>query len=124
VVLESLPLTVSGKLDRRALSEPDYTRSGLSREPSSIQEEILCRIFAEGLNVPHIGVEDNFFECGGHSLLAVKLVSRIRSIMGVDVSVQMLMQAPSVAGLAHRLSLPAMKDSLRMLRASGRIRTS
>ncbi|KOV53495.1 hypothetical protein ADL00_34060, partial [Streptomyces sp. AS58] len=115
VILEGLPLTVTGKLDRRKLSAPDYTRSAPSREPSSIQEEILCRIFAEGLNVPYIGVDDNFFECGGHSLLAVKLVSRIRSIMGVDVSVQMLMQAPSVAGLAHRLSLPEMKESLRTL---------
>ncbi|WP_162625094.1 non-ribosomal peptide synthetase [Streptomyces cadmiisoli] len=115
VILEGLPLTVTGKLDRRKLSAPDYTRSAPSREPSSIQEEILCRIFAEGLNVPYIGVDDNFFECGGHSLLAVKLVSRIRSIMGVDVSVQVLMQAPSVAGLAHRLSLPEMKESLRTL---------
>ncbi|MEV7871364.1 amino acid adenylation domain-containing protein [Streptomyces sp. NPDC088124] len=115
VVLESLPLTANGKLDRRALPAPDHAWSAGSREPSSVQEEILCRIFAEGLNVPHIGVEDNFFEYGGHSLLAVKLVSRIRSIMGVDVSVHMLMEAPSVAGLAHRLSLPAMTDSLRML---------
>ncbi|WP_326594000.1 non-ribosomal peptide synthetase [Streptomyces sp. NBC_01294] len=115
VVLESLPLTANGKLDRRELPAPDYMWSAPTREPSSVQEEILCRIFAEGLNVPHIGVEDNFFECGGHSLLAVKLVSRIRSIMGVDVSVKMLMEAPSVAGLAHRLSLPAMNDSLRTL---------
>ncbi|MCZ4516108.1 amino acid adenylation domain-containing protein, partial [Streptomyces sp. ActVer] len=115
VVLESLPLTANGKLDRRQLSAPDHTWSTPSREPSSVQEEILCRIFSEELNVPHIGVEDNFFERGGHSLLAVKLVSRIRSIMGVDVSLHMLMETPSVAGLAHRLSLPATNDSLRML---------
>ncbi|WP_254886101.1 non-ribosomal peptide synthetase [Streptomyces sp. NA02950] len=115
VVLESLPLTVTGKLDRRQLSAPDYTWSTPSREPSSVQEEILCRIFAEELNVPHIGVEDNFFEHGGHSLLAVKLVSRIRSVMGVEVSLQMLMETPSVAGLAHRLSFPETKDSLRVL---------
>ncbi|MEU5343191.1 amino acid adenylation domain-containing protein, partial [Streptomyces sp. NPDC020766] len=115
VVLESLPLTANGKLDRRQLSAPDHTWSTPSREPESVQEEILCRIFAEELNVPHIGVEENFFERGGHSLLAVKLVNRIRSIMSVDVSLRMLMETPSVAGLAHRLSLPATNDSLRVL---------
>ncbi|GHH36564.1 amino acid adenylation domain-containing protein [Streptomyces umbrinus] len=115
VVLGSLPLTANGKLNRRELPVPDHTASVPSPEPSSVQEEILCRLFAEELNVPHIGVEDNFFERGGHSLLAVKLVRRIRTVMGVDVSLRMLMEAPSVAGLAHRLSLPEMTESLRTL---------
>ncbi|MEV0932503.1 amino acid adenylation domain-containing protein [Streptomyces phaeochromogenes] len=115
VVLESLPLTANGKLNRRELPAPDHTASAPSPEPSSVQEEILCRLFAEELNVPHIGVEDNFFERGGHSLLAVKLVRRIRTVMGVDVSLRMLMEAPSVAGLAYRLSLPEIRESLRTL---------
>ncbi|MFJ4835886.1 amino acid adenylation domain-containing protein, partial [Streptomyces sp. NPDC088747] len=115
VTLERLPRTPNGKLDRRGLPAPDYMSSAQSREASSVQEEILCGIFAEELNVPHIGVDDNFFEFGGHSLLAVKLVSRIRSVMGVDVSLHMLMEAPSVAGLVHRLSLPTIQESLRTL---------
>ncbi|WP_328918276.1 amino acid adenylation domain-containing protein [Streptomyces jietaisiensis] len=115
VVLESLPLTANGKLDRRELPAPDHTASAAGRRPSTVQEEILCRVFAEELNVPHIGVTDNFFERGGHSLLAVRLVRRIRAVMGVDVSVQTLMESPSVEGLAHRLSLPATDESLRTL---------
>ncbi|MGC5568119.1 amino acid adenylation domain-containing protein [Streptomyces sp. FR-108] len=115
VILDALPLTANGKLDRRALPAPDRTASAPSPEPSSIQEEVLCGIFAEELNVPHIGVTDNFFERGGHSLLAVKLVRRIRAVMGAEVSLQMLMESPTVAGLAHRLSFPETTESLRTL---------
>ncbi|MCX4231483.1 non-ribosomal peptide synthetase [Streptomyces ortus] len=115
VTLDALPLTANGKLDRRALPASDPTASAPSPEPSSIQEEVLCGIFAEELNVPHIGVTDNFFERGGHSLLAVKLVRRIRTVMGVEVSLQMLMETPTVAGLAHRLSFPLTTESLRTL---------
>ena len=103
VVLDALPLTINGKLDRRALPEPEPPPARVSRAPQTGREQILRELFAEVLNRPDIGLDDDFFELGGHSLLAAQLIGRVRTALGRDLSIRILFQAPTVAGLASRL---------------------
>jgi len=106
VLMEELPLTANGKIDRQALPlvASDHTRSaGASAAPRSPTERALAAIWTELLNVEHVGIEDDFFELGGHSLLAIQLVSRVRDAFGVDLPLRNLFDHPTVAKLAEAI---------------------
>lgn len=101
--LDSLPLTPAGKVDRKALAlaRPEESRSACSYlAPRTALEEVLAGIFAAVLGRERFGITDNFFESGGHSLLAAQVVSRIRETLAVELQLRRVFDAPTVAGLA------------------------
>ncbi len=104
VILEALPLTANGKVDRKALAAlpPPSAETGPAAARTPL-EAALSAIWAELLGLQALGVHDNFFELGGHSLLATRLISRLRSAFGVDLPLVRLFEAPTVAGLAALL---------------------
>ncbi|WP_294534560.1 non-ribosomal peptide synthetase [uncultured Rhodoblastus sp.] len=105
VHLDAMPLTPNGKLDRKALPEPDaeaYIARGYE-SPEGATEEMLARIWARALGIARVGRHDNFFELGGHSLLAIKVVTQIKKASGEQVALRTLFFAPTVAELAREI---------------------
>ncbi len=106
VVLDALPLTPSGKVDRRALPAPDQARpelEGTYVAPRNSVEEVVAGIWAEVLKLERVGIHDNFFELGGHSLLATRVISRVRAGLRVELPLRSLFESPTVAELSHGL---------------------
>jgi amino acid adenylation domain-containing protein len=106
VMLEQLPLTPAGKLDRKGLIAPQHDRH-LSKSfvaPRDVLEEVVAEIWRHVLRVERIGVHDNFFELGGHSLLAIQVVARLSRLMQVDLPLRRMFEAPTIAELAVDLA--------------------
>ena len=103
VVLAALPLTPNGKLDTRALPAPEYRDGDRYRAPASPTEEILAGIYARILGLERVGVDDSFFDLGGDSLLAMRLIAAINTALDADLAVRALFDAPTVAQLAPRI---------------------
>ncbi|WP_156745420.1 non-ribosomal peptide synthetase, partial [Mycobacterium sp. 1165178.9] len=102
VVIDALPLTPNGKLDTRALPAPEYAGVGY-RAPGSAVEEILAGIYARVLGVERVGIDDSFFDLGGDSISAMRLITAINSGLGAGLSVRAVFEAPTIAQLAPRI---------------------
>ncbi|WP_405495650.1 amino acid adenylation domain-containing protein [Nocardia sp. NBC_00511] len=103
MLLDRLPLSPVGKLDRKALPEPVFAASEGYRAPETAAEEALCAAFAEVLGIERVGADDGFFELGGNSLLATKVVAQLRGA-GIDLPVQAMFGDSSPAAIARRLA--------------------
>ncbi len=108
VFLEQLPLTPNGKVDRSALPVPETLRPELETgyvEARTTTEQLLVEIWSEVLKVERVGVNDNFFEMGGHSLMATRMMSQVRKRFGVEVGLRGFFEEATVEGLASQIEL-------------------
>ncbi|MEU4706191.1 amino acid adenylation domain-containing protein [Nocardia salmonicida] len=103
VVVPELPMTTNGKLDRAALPAPEFTAATTFRPPTTPIELSVAEVFAALLGVPEIGLDDNFFDRGGNSLLATRAIARIDQALSTDLVVRDLFEAPTVGSLAARV---------------------
>ncbi|HET9888930.1 MAG TPA: condensation domain-containing protein, partial [Mycobacterium sp.] len=103
VAVDALPLTPNGKLDTRALPAPEYQDGASYRAPSGAVEEILAGIYAQVLGLERVGVDDSFFDLGGDSLSAMRVIAAANKSLNAGLAVRILFEAPTVAQLAPRV---------------------
>ncbi len=120
VELDALPLTTSGKLDRRALPMPEITGSATYVAPRTAHEALLARLFGELTGADRVGAEDSFFALGGHSLLAMRLIGRIRAETGLELPLRSVFSHASVTALAHLLDEASESTMPSIVAGSGR----
>ncbi|MET7771431.1 amino acid adenylation domain-containing protein, partial [Nocardia sp. NPDC005366] len=114
MVLDGFPLNTSGKLDRKALPEPVFSADAAGfRAPRTQAEQIVAGIFADVLSQDRVGIDDNFFDLGGNSLVATQVVSRIGAAFGTQIGVRALFETPTVAGIAARAEQATPADTSR-----------
>jgi amino acid adenylation domain-containing protein len=121
VFLDALPLTPSGKIDRKALPAPDTARPELESSfvaPSTPTERAMADAWKDLLRLDRVGVEDNFFALGGHSLLMVQVSARLRDTLGVELPLRSFFETPTIAALARKAdrALPGERDTVPPLR--------
>ncbi|NUT92869.1 MAG: AMP-binding protein, partial [Saccharothrix sp.] len=122
VRLDRIPRTTNGKLDRAALPAPDLSATVAGRMPRDHREAVLCGLFAELLGLPEVGIDDDFFSLGGHSLLVARLIGRVRAEFGVSIGIRTVFEAPTVAKLVPKLGADTSGsyDPVLPLRTGGR----
>jgi amino acid adenylation domain-containing protein len=112
VKLAALPLTLNGKLDRKALPPPERQTSAETwQAPRTPVEEVLAGIWGELLGFERVGVDDHFFALGGHSLMATRVLSRLREVFGVQIPLRELFEAPRLADFAERIAVALRKGT-------------
>jgi thioesterase domain-containing protein/acyl carrier protein len=107
VALDALPVTVNGKLDTRALPAPDYQGVDRYRAPSTAVEEILAGVYAQVLGLERVGIDDSFFDLGGDSISAMRLIAAVNTALDVHLAVRTVFHAPSVRSLSQHLGRDA-----------------
>jgi acyl carrier protein len=111
VLLEALPRTTSGKVDRRALPVPEPAGARTPHVSArTTTEELLVELWCDVLALKSLGIHDNFFEVGGHSLLATQVISRIHDSLGVELSMRQFFAAPTVAGMANAIETALIEE--------------